>query len=106
MMVGCNFEQFEGFCSLRDFIQHDALSDQTVEKALWIKHHAANPREFTGRNIQSFGEIPTKAGFPNPPHSSEPDDGSLLPRTFEPVSARISCVPYETIFAHSSTKCK
>ena len=65
-----------------DFIQHDALADQTVEKALWIKHHAANPREFTVE-IFNFGEILTKAGFPNPPHASEPDDGPLLPRAFE-----------------------
>ena len=65
-----------------DFIEHDALADQTVEKALWIKHHAANPREFTVE-IFNFGEIPTKAGFSDAPHASEPDDGSLLPRAFE-----------------------
>jgi hypothetical protein len=65
-----------------DFIQHDALADQTVEKALWIKHHAANPREFTVE-IFNFGEILTKAGFSNPPHASEPDDRSLLPCTLE-----------------------
>jgi len=65
-----------------DFIQHDALADQTVEKALWIKHHAANPREFTVE-IFNFGEILTKAGFSNAPHASEPDDRSLLPCAFE-----------------------
>jgi hypothetical protein len=65
-----------------DFIQHDALASQTVEKALWIKHHAANPREFTVE-ILNFGEILTKAGFSNPPNAGEPDDGALLPRVFE-----------------------
>ena len=65
-----------------DFIEDDALATQTVEKALWIKHHAANPREFTVE-IFNFGEILTKASFPNPTHASEPDDGSLLPCAFE-----------------------
>src|SRR5438132_9997335 len=82
MMVGCNFEQFGRVLQPMDFIQHDALADQTVEKALWIKHHAANPREFTVE-IFNFGEILTKAGFSNPPHASEPNDGSLLPCAFE-----------------------
>src|ERR1700719_3580034 len=82
MMVGCNFEQFGRVLQPMDFIQHDALATQTVEKALWIKHHAANPREFTVE-IFNFGEILTKAGFSNPPHASEPDDGSLLPCAFE-----------------------
>src|SRR5580692_10065651 len=65
-----------------DFIEHDALADQTLEKALWIKHYPANPREFTVE-IFNFGEILTKAGFSNPPHASEPDDRSLLPCEFE-----------------------
>src|SRR3984893_15354914 len=82
MMVGCNSEQFGRVLQPVDFIEHDALAAQTVEKAFWIKHHAANPREFTVE-IFNFGEILTKAGFPNPPHASEPDNGSLLPRAFE-----------------------
>lgn len=84
-----------------DFIQYDALANQTVEKALWIKHHAANPREFTVE-IFNFGEILTKAGFPNPPHASEPDDGSLLPRAFEqfqPESPVYHTKPYLHIVA-------
>ena len=65
-----------------NFIEHDALTAQTVEKALWIRHHAANPGEFTVE-VFNFGQILTKAGFSNPPNAGEPNDGSLLPRTFE-----------------------
>jgi len=67
-----------------DSIQHDALATQTVEKALGVKHHAANARQFAVE-IFNFGEILTKAGFSYPPHASEPDDGSLLPRAAEQV---------------------
>ena len=65
-----------------DFIEHDALATQTVEKALRVKHHAANAREFTVE-ILNFGEILTKVGFSNPPHASDPNNGSLLPCAFE-----------------------
>ena len=72
-----------------DFIEHDALATQTVEKALRVEHHAANPGEFTVE-IFNFGEILTKAGFPNPPHASEPDYGSLLPRALEQFQPEFS----------------
>jgi hypothetical protein len=81
-----------------DFIQHDALTAQTVEKALWVKHHAANPREFTVE-ILNFGEILTKAGFSNPPHASKPDDRSLLPRSFEQFQPE-SSVYHTKLYLH------
>ena len=65
-----------------DFIQHDTLATQTVEKTLGVKHHATNAREFAVE-ILNFREILTKAGFSYSPHASEPDDGSLLPRAAE-----------------------
>src|SRR5580704_4450413 len=98
MMVGCNFEQFGRVLQPMDFIQHDALADQTVEKALGIKHHAANPREFTVE-IFNFGEILTKVGFPNSPHASEPDDGALLPRAFEQFKPELS-VYHSKLYPH------
>jgi hypothetical protein len=41
----------------------------------------------------------TKAGFPNPPHASEPDDGSLLPRAFEQFQPEFS-VYYTKLYLH------
>jgi len=46
---------------------------ETVEKALGVKHHAANARELAVE-ILNFGEVLTKAGFSYPPHASEPDE--------------------------------
>src|SRR6266566_6259969 len=107
MMVGCNFEQFRRVLQPVDFIEHDALATQTVEKALRVKHHVANAREFTVE-ILNFGEILTKAGFSNPPHASEPDDGSLLPRAFEqfqPESPVYHTKLYLQIVAPNATAC-
>ena len=88
-----------------DFIQHDALATQTVEKAFGVKHHAANAGEFAVE-IFHFGEILTKAGFSYPPHASEPDDGSLLPRAaeqFQPETPMYHMQPYLHIVAPNAT---
>ena len=56
------------------------------------------PGEFTVE-ILNFWEIPTKVGFPNPPHASEPDDGSLLPRAFEQFQPE-SSVYHTKLYLH------
>ena len=81
-----------------DFIEHDALATQTVEKALRVEHHAANPGEFTVE-IFNFGEILTKAGFSDPPNAGEPDDGPLLPRAFEQFQPE-SSVYHTKLYLH------
>jgi hypothetical protein len=61
-----------------DFIQHNSLATETIEKALGVEHHTANAGELTVK-VLDIRKALAQPGLSHPPNASEPEDRPASP---------------------------
>lgn len=82
IMIRRDLEQLRRIPEAMDFIQHNPLPPQIVQKGLGILHHPSRARQFTIK-IFDLGQAPAQGRLADPPHPGKPEHGASAPGLFD-----------------------